>query len=70
VPAALVRVCSFAAALDGLGHNLDLDLDLDLVIGSDLTYGHEAHARLASTCAALLRAERPPRVVLAHEHRR
>ena len=46
----------------------------DLIIGSDVTYGHDAHEELAQSLAALLRAPRPaqcraPRVVLAHEHR-
>ena len=47
------------------------------VIGSDLTYFHEAHDELAHTLRALLtrgseaagRARSTPRVVLAHEHR-
>ena len=50
---------------------------IDLVIGSDLTYMHEAHAELAQTLRDLLdlggsgevASMRPPRIVLSHEHR-
>ena len=46
---------------------------LDWVIASDVTYGHDSHEALAQTLSALLRrdgsAGRPPRVLLAHEHR-
>ena len=49
----------------------------DWVLGSDVTYAHESYAELVATLAALLRPHaegtangaRPPRVVLAHEHR-
>ena len=43
----------------------------DWVLASDVTYAHDAHEALAATLHALLSGagSRPPRVVLAHEHR-
>ena len=49
------------------------DAPWDMVLASDVTYGHDSHEALAQTLSALLRrplsARRPPRVLLAHEHR-
>ena len=44
----------------------------DIVLGADVTYAYDpnAHDALAATFAALLDvARRPPRIILAHEHR-
>jgi predicted nicotinamide N-methyase len=58
------------------GRGVELDEDFDWVIVSDCTYGHEEFGIdsdvIGSLCQALgglLRAQKPPRVVLAHEHR-
>lgn len=44
----------------------------DLILGSDVTYDtdDEAMSALATTLAALLQPEPPPRVIIAHDHRR
>lgn len=64
VPGADVRAAPFRWGVDTLPEG-----PFDWVIASDCTYTHDAHEALASTLAALLRAERSPRVVLAHGHR-
>ena len=40
-----------------------------LVVGADVTYYVDFHAKLCASLAALLAAPRPPRVLLAHQHR-
>merc|ERR1712050_341474 len=47
------------------------DARYDFVLASDVTYGHDSHQELAATLRTLLlsSSERPPRIVLSHEHR-
>ena len=46
-----------------------LDGEWGLVVGADVTYYVNFHAKLCASLAALLAAPRPPRVLLAHQHR-